>query len=420
MKKKRIITFLITLILMITNESITFAANTIGERTVESNRHKIQIKDIQTGAGTALFLESMKLNASTEEELIAIEKTTGQTWIYGLNQVLSESSLLEMKSIGQAIPCLQGKSECLSLNSNGNWLTALKSKSSPQLAILGLTHIGNSIYISLAFSPSEKHLANIYIIESTIDRDRVISARTVIYKSREQFSRNNWHFLGGAITSDFLDNILMAVADYRLDANGLPLPEYPDWATKRDSGIFGKVIKINIKNKRVTVVARGFRNPQGLLYEQDTKKIILTEHGPKGGDEINDIATGRDYGYPFVTFGKPYFSNVPSKDWDASPNNPGYKTGTCEGFECPIFSWVPSIAPTQVIKVTGSEKHKDWNGNYLLATLKDEAIHRLIIKGNRMLIDERIFVGDRIRDLVQLGKNTFVYSTDDGFIHVVS
>jgi hypothetical protein len=418
--KNKALTFFVTLLFLFANESMTFADNSILGRSIETIRHKIQVNDLQTQGGTALFLESVKLSQSTGEELIGIEKTTGLTWIYGLNQIISKPSLLDIESIGQAVPCLQSKSECKILNSKGNWLTAFKNKSSPQLAILGTTHIGKTIYASLAYSQTEKDLANLYIVKLTIDEKRTISGSAIVYKSKEQFGRNSWHFLGGAIASDYLENIYLAIADYRLDASGLPLLGFPDYATNRNKQIFGKVLKVNVKTKRVTEVARGFRNPQGLHFEQDSKKILLTEHGPKGGDEINEIFYGKDYGYPFVTFGKPYFSNEPSKDWDDSPSNPGYKTGTCDGYECPIFSWVPSIAPTQVLKVGRSERFKDWNGNYLLATLKDESIHRLIIKGDRLLIDERIFVGDRIRDLVQLGNNTFVYSTDDGFIHVVS
>ena len=182
------------------------------------------------------------------------------------------------------------------------------------------------------------------------------------------------------------------------------------------SNLFGSVAKVDLKTLRVTKVSTGHRNPQGLVFDPKTNTLWESEHGPSGGDELNIIKQGANYGWPYVTLGRPYYES------DLLPENNLFKTrySSHKGFTPPIYSWVPSIAPSQMVVVPDkSSFDRTWVGNILLSTLKDSAIHRLVLSdSNHVLYDERIEIGHRIRDLA-ITKSCIWISTDDGKIILI-
>ena len=182
------------------------------------------------------------------------------------------------------------------------------------------------------------------------------------------------------------------------------------------SNLFGSVAKVDLQTLRVTKVSTGHRNPQGLAFDPKTNTLWESEHGPSGGDELNIIKQGLNYGWPYVTLGRPYYES------DLLPENNSLKTrySSHKGFTAPIFSWVPSIAPSQLVVVPSkSDFDRTWAGNLLLSTLKDSSIHRLVLsQSNHVLYDERIEIGHRIRD-VAITKSCLWISTDDGKIILI-
>jgi len=128
-------------------------------------------------------------------------------------------------------------------------------------------------------------------------------------------------------------------------------------------------------------------------------KIIET----RGGDELNVITEGSDYGWPNVTLGTEYNSY----GWDAGTSLVGSHTE----YKAPLFAWVPSIAPTQLIEVNNFNPR--WDGDLLVGTLKASSLYRLRLEADRVLYYERIWIGQRIRDLAQINDETIVLWTDD-------
>jgi hypothetical protein len=157
--------------------------------------------------------------------------------------------------------------------------------------------------------------------------------------------------------------------------------------SQEDSSIFGKILFFDLEKKNYTIFSKGHRNIQGLLVKD--KLILSTEHGPKGGDEINKILFGKNYGWPIASYGKKYFSNNFYK-------NSHYSFG----FEEPIFSYVPSIGISEIIKIP-NQFYKNFEDNFLISSLNGKHVHRVKFSQNfdKVIFDEKIFIGSRIRDL---------------------
>ncbi|TCK66690.1 glucose/arabinose dehydrogenase [Winogradskyella wandonensis] len=154
---------------------------------------------------------------------------------------------------------------------------------------------------------------------------------------------------------------------------------------------------VDTENAKTAIFSYGHRNPQGMAKHPTTGKIWVNEHGPKGGDEINIVQKGKNFGWPVISYGVNYsgtrFTDITAK----------------EGMEQPLFYWVPSIAPSGMAFVT-SDKYPDWNGNVLVGSLKFEYLERLVLENNKVVKREKLLEGmGRVRD---------VHEGPDGFIYV--
>ena len=142
-------------------------------------------------------------------------------------------------------------------------------------------------------------------------------------------------------------------------------------------------------NARPEIWSYGHRNPQGMTIHPTTGVIWEHEHGPQGGDEVNIVEKGKNYGWPLITFGIDYDNSIISKDTARA------------GMEQPVIYWRPSIAPCGMTFVT-SPKFKDWNGDLLVGSMKFQYIKHCVVKGNKIVSQEIIAekIG-RVRDLRQ-------------------
>jgi len=164
----------------------------------------------------------------------------------------------------------------------------------------------------------------------------------------------------------------------------------------------GKIIEINLRTNSWRQYTKGHRNQEGLTF-LGSGQLVSTEHGPFGGDELNVITEGDDYGWPNVTLGTHYNSY----DWPSGTS----PVGRHAGYKAPLFAWVPSIAPAQVIEVNNFSPR--WDGDLLVGTLKASSLYRLRFEEGRVLYSERIWIGERIRDIAQTNDGTIVLWTDD-------
>ncbi len=135
--------------------------------------------------------------------------------------------------------------------------------------------------------------------------------------------------------------------------------------------------------------AYGLRNAQGLAFNPADGKLWEQEHGPMGGDEINIIEKGKNYGWPLVSFGLNY---------DGSPVGNGKQRGP--GITDPIWHWTPSIAPSGMAFYTG-DLFKGWKGSLINGALKFQLISRLTLDGDKAVKEERLLheLRERIRDV---------------------
>jgi aldose sugar dehydrogenase len=148
----------------------------------------------------------------------------------------------------------------------------------------------------------------------------------------------------------------------------------------------------------------GHRNVQGAALHPTTGELWASEHGPQGGDEINIVEAGRNYGWPLVTYGRNYGTGTRIGE-----------TGPRPGFEQPLKWWVPtSIGPSGMAFVTG-DRYPGWKGSLLIGALRGQALVRLMIEGRRIAGEERLLteLDDRIRDVRQ-GPDGHIYIVTDG------
>jgi len=172
----------------------------------------------------------------------------------------------------------------------------------------------------------------------------------------------------------------------------------------------GSIPKDNPWLSRATVspetFAHGLRDPEGAAINPSTGELWVTDHGPQGGDEINIIRGGRDYGWPDISYGRQY----DARRNDGRKNVPvGNGRTAMEGVEQPVYFWVPSIAPSGMMFYTG-DLFPDWKGNLFVGALAGQHLVRLVLNGERVVAEEKLLVDlkQRIRDVRQ-GADGSVY-----------
>ncbi len=171
----------------------------------------------------------------------------------------------------------------------------------------------------------------------------------------------------------------------------------------------GKIISLNLMTKEYDFFSIGHRNPQGIFIDENNN-IFSTEHGPKGGDEINLVLKDRNYGWPITSDGVGYasYKKFYGELGDHSDN-----------FELPIFSWNPGIGISSLIKVN-SEKFYRWKDDLLVTSLKNKTIYRVKLKFSPIAVRyvESIWVGKRLRDLTHFNEKIYLVSDDKHLIEL--
>lgn len=143
----------------------------------------------------------------------------------------------------------------------------------------------------------------------------------------------------------------------------------------------------------------GHRNPQGMVYDAATNRIWAAEHGPKGGDELNLIEKGKNYGWPKTSYGINYDGTV------LTPNK------ELPGIENPARYWVPSIGPCGIALVT-SKRYPEWKGNILVGALAFRHVARVQLDGTKYVSEEKLLDG--------MGRVRHVAESPDGYIYVIT
>ncbi len=158
---------------------------------------------------------------------------------------------------------------------------------------------------------------------------------------------------------------------------------------------------VNTAGAQPEIYTYGHRNVQGIALHPTTGQVWTGEHGPQGGDEINILRAGANYGWPVITYGEEY---------GGGKVGAGLKEKA--GMEQPVLHWTPSIAPAGMTFYTG-DKYPGWQGNLLVSALKFELISRITLDGNRHVDEEHLLKDEigRIRDIQQ---------APDGYLYVLT
>ena len=156
-------------------------------------------------------------------------------------------------------------------------------------------------------------------------------------------------------------------------------------------------------NAQPEIYTYGNRNPQGLARHPVTGELWMHEHGPRGGDELNRVIPGANYGWPVISYGKEYFL----------PKSVGEGTHKA-GMRQPVYYWAPSIAPSGMAFYTGTQ-FPQWQGNLFVGSLKFRELVRLEFEGNQVVSEERLLDGmfGRIRDVRQGPDGALYLLTDE-------
>jgi glucose/arabinose dehydrogenase len=214
------------------------------------------------------------------------------------------------------------------------------------------------------------------------------------------FADDGTMFVTGADTFRFYDSDLDGVErtfednpDIRRNFSGRVIRLNPD----------GTIPVDNPWLDRATVAretyAHGFKDPEGAALHPVTGELWLVDHGPQGGDEINIVRPGRDYGWPNVSYGVQYDDRQP----DGRTNVPvGHGMTSMPGVEEPIYFWVPSIAPSGMAFYTG-DLMPEWRGDLFVGAMAGQHLVRLVLDGERVVAEERLLeeLGTRIREVKQ-------------------
>jgi glucose/arabinose dehydrogenase len=240
--------------------------------------------------------------------------------------------------------------------------------------------------------------------------EKTIEGATVIYRATPAF-RSNLHY-GGRILFDKTGNLVVSTGE-RSDIESRPQ------AQSLNSGL-GKVVRITKDGKPATgnpfagnsnarpeLYSYGHRNVQGLTMNPETGDIWEHEFGPRGGDELNLIKPGKNYGWPTITYGIEY-----------SGKQVGDAIQQKEGMEQPVYYWDPVVSPSGMTFYNG-DNMPEWKGNLFISCLSGMHVARLILKNNKVVGEERLLSGEnqRFRDIVQ-GKDGALYTvTDQGRLY---
>jgi glucose/arabinose dehydrogenase len=237
--------------------------------------------------------------------------------------------------------------------------------------------------------------------------EKKIEGATVIYRSNPA-NGSTLHY-GGRILIDKTGNLIVSTGE-RSVLETRPLAQSV-------TASLGKVLRITKDGLPAAgnpgfsqagalpvLYTLGHRNPQGLALHPVSGEIWQSEHGPRGGDEINRLKAGANYGWPTITYGIEYDGKVIG---DAIQQK--------EGLEQPVYYWDPVISPSGMTFYTGN-RVPEWENNLFIGALSGKHIVRLAIENNRVIGEERLLTseGQRFRDITQGSDGALYAITDEG------
>lgn len=257
------------------------------------------------------------------------------------------------------------------------------------------------VYLSYSKPYAEGDGATTAIGRGRLQNDRLVGFQDIFVAN----SRGRGHY-GSRIVFDGEGHIFFGVGDRQAPPSG-DLELHPAQDRSNHHGTINRIHEdgripadnpfIGVEGVEPSIWSYGHRNPQGLAMNPETGDLWETEHGPQGGDELNLIQPGRNYGWPVVGRGVNY-----------GPGQPIHEAIVREGMEQPVHFWVPSIALSGLMVYTG-DRFPGWKGNVFAGGLAGEQLARLTLDGHAVVNEETLAqrIG-RVRDVRQ-GPDGYIY-----------
>ena len=257
------------------------------------------------------------------------------------------------------------------------------------------------LYLSYSKPIGDGSSATTAVVRGTFENDRLSNVEEIF----EAASRGRGHY-GSRLAFDGEGHLFISVGDRQAPSTG-DLEIHPAQDRSNNHGTINRINDdgsvpddnpfVGEANIRPEIWSYGHRNPQGLIIHPETGDIWATEHGPQGGDELNLIRPGVNYGWPVVGYGVNYGSGSVIHE------------GTLrDGIQPPIHFWVPSIATAGMMVYTG-DRFPAWRGNIFVGGMAGQQLARLTVDGQVVEVEETLLNGlGRIRDVRQ-GRDGYIY-----------
>ena len=266
------------------------------------------------------------------------------------------------------------------------------------------------LYLSYT-KPGADSLGNIAVIRGRFENDRLSEVEEIFHADAFGNGSNRSSQWGGRLAFDNNGYLFITIGDRQWPSegdlaahpsqnlsshNGTTVRLYEDGRVPEDNPFVGQ------EGVHPEIWTYGHRNAQGLAVHPETGDVWLNEHGPQGGDELNLIRPGLNYGWPVVGFGVNYQTGIAI-----------HSATHQDGMESPTHIWVPSIGVTGMLFYTG-DAFPDWRGDMIVASLRGEKLVRLTLDGQQVAREETLIHGiGRIRDVRQ-GPEGIIYLAMDG------
>jgi len=315
-----------------------------------------------------------------------------------MSKISRESFLIATKE-GDFYVFINSKLKKLSVNQLGKFSQTNFNNHGGVKSVLFLK---NQIFVAWASTSSNCLTMEIYQSEfsdelrfNRIFRNPVCVARKLTVDGKYTSEANG---IGGRLIGLKGTQLMLSIGTPNIWRGDEPVPT---------NSLLGRVIVLDYKSKKSTTFTTGHRNIQGICIHNGL--IFATEQGPQGGDELNVLIKGKNYGWPRNSYGRPY-----GYEMETTTTRPETRNFASHDFGTkPIFSWVPSIAASPILcPIEGAPRNL--SNSLWIGTLKDESIHRIEVSdSNEVIIDEKIPLGERIRELFALESGNGINALTD-------
>jgi len=394
----------------------------------------VATSSVSDPGGTDILVTSAALpNGPASRYNAAIEVCPGFLWI--LSHEGTSRFIAVEDRVWAAGPTLATSGETRSISARG------VSSGGPVWGFRDALAVGNHVYLSDAAIDVEQQCVRQAV--HRVDTAQLLSGATgttVVYSSTPCVSyADQWrsaapiktHFGGALAYSHERGELYLTIGDFHLAPSSIGQANAvssvgldQDYAVVLDSeSAVSVVVAITrpANEPEARIIATGLRNSLGIAFSSEGD-LWLSDHGPNGGDEINIIVEGADYGWPLHSTGRPYDQAQWPRDPARWPDpRVNFQDHDNPGITGPVFTWSPAIAPGELVLYDPTQvMFPDYVGDMLLGTLRGQSVIRLSEDASGVITETRLPLGERIRDLTVLSSGHIVALTDSSRVLILS